>query len=74
MKANTKDPDQTVPCLILVHIVGNISYQSTQAAKRADGNCREMEVKGFTLYLLVASADSLCKQFGPRSGPTKCQT
>ena len=25
-----------------------------------------------TLCLLVSSADSLCKQFGPRSGPTKC--
>ena len=24
-----------------------------------------------TLYLLVLSADSLCKQIGPRSGPTK---
>ena len=26
-----------------------------------------------TLYLLVSSADNFCKQFGPRSGPTKCQ-
>ena len=26
-----------------------------------------------TLYLLVLSADNLCKQFGPRSGPTKCR-
>ena len=26
-----------------------------------------------TLYLLVSSADNLCKQFGPRSGPTKCR-
>ena len=25
-----------------------------------------------TLYLLVLSADKLCKQFGPRPGPTKC--
>ena len=24
-------------------------------------------------YLLVSSADNLCKQFGPRSGPTKCR-
>ena len=24
-----------------------------------------------TLYLLVSSADNFCKQFGPRSGPTK---
>ena len=23
------------------------------------------------LYLLVSSADNLCKQFGPRSGPAK---
>ena len=23
-----------------------------------------------TLYLLVSSADNICKQFGPRSGPT----
>ena len=26
-----------------------------------------------TLCLLVSSADNLCKQFGPRSGPTKCR-
>ena len=25
-----------------------------------------------TLYLLVSSADNFCKQFAPRSGPTKC--
>ena len=24
------------------------------------------------LYVPVSSADNLCKQFGPRSGPTKC--
>ena len=24
-----------------------------------------------THYLLLSSADNLCKQFGPRSGPTK---
>ena len=27
----------------------------------------------FTLYLLVSSADNFCKQFGPRSVPTKCR-
>ena len=27
-----------------------------------------------TLCLLLLSADNLCKQFGPRSGPTKCHT
>ena len=27
-----------------------------------------------TLFLLVLSADNLCKQFGPRSGLTKRQT
>ena len=27
----------------------------------------------FTLFLLVSSADNLCKQLGPRSGLTKCQ-
>ena len=25
-----------------------------------------------TLYLLESSADNFCKQFGPRSGSTKC--
>ena len=29
--------------------------------------------KRLTLYLPVSSADNLCKQFGPRSVPTKCQ-
>ena len=28
----------------------------------------------FTNYLLVSSADNLCKQFGSRSGPTCCRT
>ena len=28
--------------------------------------------KLLTLCLLVSSADDLCKQFGPISGPTKC--
>ena len=26
-----------------------------------------------TIYLLVMSTNNLCKQFGPRSGPTKCR-
>ena len=26
-----------------------------------------------TLCLLVSSTDKLCKEFGPRPGPTKCQ-
>ena len=26
----------------------------------------------WTICLLLSSADNLCKQFGPRSGPTKC--
>ena len=26
-----------------------------------------------TLFLLTSSADKLCKQFGSRSGPTKCR-
>ena len=25
------------------------------------------------VHLLVSSADKFCKQFGPRSGPTKCR-
>ena len=32
-----------------------------------------MVPKSLTLCLLVTSGDSLCKQFGPRSGPTKCR-
>ena len=31
------------------------------------------KIVALTLYLLVSSADNLCKQFGPRSGPTKCR-
>ena len=30
-------------------------------------------VKGLPLCQPVPSADNLCKQFGPRSGPTKCR-
>ena len=29
--------------------------------------------KLMTLHLQVTSADNLCKQFGPRPGPTKCR-
>ena len=29
------------------------------------------ELSSLNLYLLVSSADYLCKQFGPRSGPAK---
>ena len=29
-------------------------------------------IYSLTLYLLVSSADTFCKQFGPRSGPTRC--
>ena len=29
--------------------------------------------RNITLYLLVSSADNLCKQFGPRPGPTSCR-
>ena len=32
-----------------------------------------MACSDLTQCLLVSSADSLCKQFGPRSGPTKCR-
>ena len=29
-----------------------------------------LELLSYTLYLLVSSADNLCKQFRPRSDPT----
>ena len=31
-------------------------------------------IETLTLYLLVLSADNLCKQFGPRSDPTSCRS
>ena len=31
------------------------------------------KIQHLTLYLPVSSIDNLYKQFGPRSGPTKCQ-
>ena len=31
------------------------------------------QTEHLTLYLLASSADNFCKQFGPRSGPTKCR-
>ena len=33
----------------------------------------EVKKVSLTLYHLVSSADNFCKQFGLRSGPTKCQ-
>ena len=32
---------------------------------------RYLMIECLTLYPLVSSADNLCKQFGPRSGPTE---
>ena len=40
-------------------------YMIFQSVKR-----RYYGVKGY-VYLQVSTADNLCKQFGPRSGPTK---
>ena len=31
------------------------------------------QVVDLTQYLLVSSSDNFCKQFGSRSGPTKCR-
>ena len=36
-------------------------------------NMAKMVDNELTLYLLVSSADNLCKQFGPRSGLTTCR-
>ena len=43
-----------------------------------DFNCNVWDVlkqerAGKYILLLVSSADNLCNQFGPRSGPTKCR-
>ena len=35
--------------------------------------CETAEPHTLALCLLVSSADNLCKQFGSRSGPTKCR-
>ena len=40
--------------------------------------CRDVYFHYFNSFLakrqLLSSADNLCKQCGPRSGPTKCQS
>ena len=53
-----------------IHIVCELGHHCTLAEERAeDHNCCHSIVLNF---LLVLSADNLCKQFGLRSGPTKC--
>ena len=37
------------------------------------GESSEYKQSILTIYLLVLSADNFCKQFGPRSGLTKCR-
>ena len=37
-----------------------------------EGHVTYLDVQGLTLYQLMWSTDNLCKQFGPRLGPTKC--
>ena len=54
-------------CLIWFYTVCNIGFPTVQADERANNNCE------LTLCLLVLSADNFCKQFGTRSGPTKCR-
>ena len=51
---------------IIELIVCSIDHQSTLAVERG-------WEKMLTLCLLVSSTDNLCKQIGPRSGPTKCR-
>ena len=42
--------------------------------KSQEQKTKDLEEVRATLFLLVPAADSLCKQFGARSGVTKCQT
>ena len=54
----------------------NIHFYSVQVTKKETGKPKFVEVRYISLLslcLLVPSADSLCKQFGPRSGLTKRQ-
>ena len=78
-EANTMNPDQTA--LIWVHIVWNKGYQSILYDIKTTKVHEQKRVQTtihlsayFNSCLLVSSAASLCKQFGPRSGPTKCRT
>ena len=43
---------------------------STPFVKEATYDVFVIDLLGLTLRLLVSSADNLCKQLGPRSGPT----
>ena len=47
--------------------------RSTLIGWHADQLTANIFMLDLTLYLLLATADYLCKQFGPRSGPAKCQ-
>ena len=51
-------------------------YQSQREQMKRASNMRRYRhqfLHRITLCLQVPSADSLCKQFGPRSGQTKCR-
>ena len=87
--ANSVGPDQTAPIEAVCSwstlfpsilnwsvMLGNYLQQTTSADAFFLGALRvilQLLFPAITLYHLVSSADTFCKQFGPRSGLTKCQ-
>ena len=59
--------DQT-QCLLRVH-TDECTCDAVEEDVPENGN-----ILLFNLCLLASSADNICKQFGPRSGPTKCRS
>ena len=60
---------------MLVEDIGNNNMNSFRRLIRVCTVCRcptnrTLGMNGLTHRLLIPSADNLCKQFGPRSGPT----
>ena len=58
--ANSEDPNENF-FLYTVHLYGQIQYIAVPLLEQV------------TLCILASSADNLYKQFGSRSGPTKCR-
>ena len=55
--------------IVFLNFCGNPELYTTGACSPVLTVCQSL-----TLYLLVSSGDNLCKQLGPRSGPTKGRT
>ena len=71
-----KEDEWTPPLMLCMHVLWTLLYTALVKLYSVLAICMINRLKDYgmlTLYLLVSPADNLCKQFGPRSGPTFCR-